>query len=355
MFQGWEILLKTHDIQGILLHSRHMKGYVGGLFSDSGWVLITENKRIMWVDGRYYEMMKQKNRDFELYLIKNEEAFFKDLKSKLEKKGIKRLGVEFQLGIGTCQMIEKFIATRLVPIKLEGIRQIKNQVEIDKVHRAAAVGDRVYRDLKAWIKPGISEKDIAGKIYQLVFQHGGDQVSFEPVVVSGERGAMPHGKPSDKRIAEGELLTIDFGVVYQGYCSDMTRTIKLGKVSPELEHIFEVVNAARAKGIQSVKAGIRACEVHEAVSRVIEENAYGSYFPHGTGHGVGLQVHEGPIINAESEALLEEGMIITIEPGIYIPGLGGVRIEDMVLVGQSAGLLLTQSEREGAYSNDLLI
>lgn len=226
-------------------------------------------------------------------------------------------------------------------------RMVKNEKEIARMSRAAEITDQVYQKVLKTARSGMSEKDLAKTILNSFEELGAEGLSFDTIVVSGENGALPHGQPSDKIIKEGELITTDFGCKYQGYCSDFTRTFAVGKeINPKLKEIYQIVQEAQWKGIQAVKTGVNCNEIDQIVRDYIQQKGYGEYFAHSTGHGLGIEVHEAPSISTRDNTLLQPGMIITIEPGIYIPDLGGVRIEDDVLVTKNGYVLLTQSPRE---------
>ncbi|CAG8749054.1 9349_t:CDS:2, partial [Ambispora leptoticha] len=193
-------------------------------------------------------------------------------------------------------------------IEVGKLRAIKTEKEIKRMRQAAQITDQTYQKVLKLIKPGMSEKELAKLIRHVFEEFGAEELSFDTIVVSGKNGALPHGQPSDKLIKEGELITIDFGCKYQEYCSDFTRTFALG--------------------IQAVKPGIKCSEIDQIVRDYIQQKGYGKYFIHSTGHGLGIEVHEAPSVSARDNTVLQPGMVITIEPGIYIPELGGVRIED---------------------------
>jgi len=224
---------------------------------------------------------------------------------------------------------------------------IKTEKEIARMSQAGKVTDQVYQKILKVVRPGMSEKEVAQLIRNYFEEKGINFLSFDTIIVSGKNGALPHGQPSDKIIQVGELVTVDFGCKYQGYCSDFTRTFAVGKeISPKFEEIYQIVQEAQIKGIQAVRAGVKCSEIDKIVRNYIQKKGYGEYFSHGTGHGLGIEIHEEPYVSSQSNIVLQSGMVITIEPGIYIPDLGGVRIEDSVLVKENGHELLTNSPRE---------
>jgi len=209
---------------------------------------------------------------------------------------------------------------------------IKTPEQILNIMKASAMGDMCFSHMLGYIKTGMTEMQIANEIERVLLSLGSEGLSFTTICVSGNRTAFPHGEPSEKIIAEGDFITLDFGAVVNGYCGDMTRTVAMGKVTGEQRKVYNIVLAAQLAGIDSIKAGVSCFDVDKAVRDIIVEAGYGEYFVHGTGHGVGTQVHEAPTLNSKSEEILEEYMPVTIEPGIYMPEKFGVRIEDLAIV-----------------------
>lgn len=223
---------------------------------------------------------------------------------------------------------------------------IKNEKEIEIISRAAALGDRCFSHILGFIKPGMSEKEVAAEIDRFLFENGAEGLAFPTICVSGERSCLPHGEPSDKFIQKGEFLTLDFGAVIDGYCGDMTRTVAIGSVTPEMRRVYDTVLEAQLAAIDFIKAGVRCFDADKIARDIITDAGYGEYFPHGLGHGVGKQVHEAPTLNSKSEEILAENMVITIEPGIYIPDRFGVRIEDLAIVTEFGIINKVKSAKE---------
>jgi Xaa-Pro aminopeptidase len=215
---------------------------------------------------------------------------------------------------------------------VEGLRLIKDDEEIAAIRRASAMLEPVYAALVEEGFGGRTEFDIAWRIHQLVRDHGADGVSFDPIVASGEAGALPHAEPRRVVIEQGSMITVDLGAKLDGYCSDCTRTFAVGPPPAELEEIYQLVLRAQLAGLDAVRPGATGVDADALVRRTISEAGHGEHFQHGTGHGVGLEIHEDPRLSTTSTATLEPGMIVTVEPGVYVPGLGGVRIEDLVVV-----------------------
>ncbi|WP_010477151.1 aminopeptidase P family protein [Thermococcus zilligii] len=232
----------------------------------------------------------------------------------------------------------------LSPVMRE-LRMRKDSNEIEAMEQAAKVADRVFEEVLSWDIPGMREKELALKI-ELRIRELSDGISFEPIVASGENAANPHHAPGDRRIRKGDIVILDYGAKVRGYCSDITRTIAVGQPDAKLVEVYDVVKEAQENAYRAVREGVKAREVDRAARETIAKAGYGEYFTHRTGHGLGLEIHEEPYISPEGEVTLEDGMTFTIEPGIYIPGLGGVRIEDDVLVDGGRGKRLTRARGE---------
>lgn len=337
--------IKTNNIEALLLNSRYQKGYVCDLFSSSGWVFIYKEEVYILVDGRYYEEVKAQKNTGHVIRIENKAEMLSYIKQKVQLNNIKSLTVENNLDIKT--YLELKTLAQVDVSELKTFRSIKKEWEIEKIRKAAVIGDMVFEKIKEYIKPGVSEQEIASQIVYLSYKFGGDKHSFEPVVVSGERGAIPHGKPGKRNIQNGDLVTMDFGVEFEHYASDMTRTIAVGEIqNSKLKEIYEIVLEAQKRAIEVVKSGIKVETIDKIARDYISKQGYGEYFVHNTGHGLGLEVHEYPNIAPNTDIKLKEGMVITIEPGIYLPNIGGVRIEDDILVTKNGFEILTKSPKE---------
>jgi len=225
------------------------------------------------------------------------------------------------------------------------LRMRKDEREIGMMKHAAEIADRVFDEVLGWDLIGMRERELALKV-ELTIRALGDGISFPPIVASGENAANPHHEPGERRLRKGDLVILDYGARWKGYCSDITRTIALGRPKERLVEIYGIVKEAQEKAYRSVREGIPAREIDRVARETIERAGYGVYFTHRTGHGLGLDVHEEPYIGPDGEVVLENGMTFTIEPGIYVPGLGGVRIEDDVVVSNGRGKRLTEADRE---------
>lgn len=223
---------------------------------------------------------------------------------------------------------------------------IKTPEEIMKILKAAAMGDICFSHILDYMKVGMSELQVADEIERVLRSLGAENLAFPTICVSGIRTELPHGEPSEKAIEEGDFVTMDFGAVVEGYCGDMTRTVAMGYVTEQQQQVYDIVLDAQRRGLAAVKSGVRCFDVDKICRDIITEAGYGEMYIHGTGHGVGREVHEAPILNAKSEDVLAEYMPVTIEPGIYIPGKFGVRIEDLAIVTEFGIINTVQSEKE---------
>jgi Xaa-Pro aminopeptidase len=237
------------------------------------------------------------------------------------------------------------LALRPVREVVENLAQVKDKGELALMTRAGKIADRVFRDLIGKILPGMTELDLASEISWLIRRHGGEREAFEAIVASGPRGALPHARPSARKLRAGEFVTIDFGVTVKGYSSDMTRTVALGRAPAKLRRAYQAVEEAHGAALRAAHAGMRASDLDAVARRRIDAYGFGRYFVHSLGHGLGLRVHERPRVSSLSKEILRDRSVITIEPGVYIPAVGGVRIEDAVILGKYSAQLLTHSPR----------
>ena len=234
----------------------------------------------------------------------------------------------------------------LESIDLSDIRMIKDKKELDLLLKAASIADEAFVKLLEDIQPGRTERSLAGRLEYYMRALGSEKTSFDTIVASGARSALPHGMASDKVIEVGDFITFDFGAVYKGYHSDITRTVVLGMATPWHKEIYSLVEAAQLKALREAKVGMTGKELDAIARDTIASCGYGDYFVHGTGHGVGLEIHEMPNINKRGTTVLQTGMVFTIEPGIYIPGKGGVRIEDSVVLTEDGARALNGVKKQ---------
>jgi len=317
--------------------------------------LVTADHAIAFIDARYYEVAsKQAVADqWEVVLARHEvrERAVETITDIVatDRDTRSRIGIEDTMGYGTfIKWQDELDAYEIVATHrlIEEVREIKDADEIDRIDRAQAITDKVFAQMLEFIKPGMTEQEVALELELALRRAGAEALAFAPIVAAGINGSMPHAMPSDYRIQVGDLITMDFGAQLDGYKSDMTRTICVGPASDRQKEIYGIVAAAQQAGLDAVKADKPAIEVDIAARSVIEEAGFGEQFGHGTGHGVGLVIHEPPSLSPISEGTLKENSLITIEPGIYVEGELGIRIEDLVVVTPEGHRNLTRSPKE---------
>ncbi|AHF57673.1 aminopeptidase P family protein [Spiroplasma eriocheiris] len=343
--------LTQHNVEGILFHSPVNRLWFSKFASSEGYLLYTKDESILFLDGRYITAGKEHAKNVtrvELMATNNANGFFGTLSKALTKHQVKSLAFESDfLVYSHYQMIDKALGdVTLKPVDFTELRAIKDNEEVNLIKKACAIGDSAIANVIKKITVGMTEREVEQIILNTFIEMGAEQPSFETIVASGIRGALPHGKASDKVINNNELVTIDFGCIYQGYCSDTTRTIGLGQPSAKMLEIYDVVYQVQKLGIAAIKPGVTTKEIDDICRNYIIEKGYGEYFTHSTGHGLGIEVHEFPRVSPFCNVPLKPGMVITVEPGIYIPDLGGVRIEDDILVTEDGHQLLTEAQRE---------
>jgi Xaa-Pro aminopeptidase len=321
--------------------------YLCGFSGSDGVLLLARDEAWFLCDSRYTTQAAEEVRGAE---IREFSAKYEAVCSLITDKNIRRFGIEatHMLVSDFRQLSERLDGCELVGIgaALDSIRSCKDQDEIEILGRVAGLASASLQAVLVSLVPGVRETDFALELEIEMRRRGAEARAFDFIVASGERGAMPHGRASDKLLRSGELVTIDFGAVKDGYHSDETVTVAIGRPSDRGREIHDIVRQAHDRAIAAVRPGI-SCRDLDAVARdYIREQGYGDYFGHGLGHGVGLEIHEKPVVSPRGEAAVEEGMVFTIEPGIYIPGFGGVRIEDTVAVTADGCVILTQAPKD---------
>lgn len=324
------------------------KYYLTCFHSTSFDIIITQGDNYLLTDFRYIEAA-QSLKDIYKIIETNRDYGLKDFLKNMEKQGLRNIALEFKdASVDFYRTVEGNMpsaALKAFDGVVEKIRSVKDDAEIEYTAEAERIGDEAFSYILGIIRPGISEKEIALRLELKMRELGASGLSFDTICVSGVRTSLPHGEPSEKLIEPGDFVTMDFGCRYMGYCSDMTRTVAVGRVSDEQRSVYETVLRAQLAGLDAVRAGAKAIEVDAAARRVITDAGCGEYFGHGTGHGTGLEIHEAPTANTKSKDILEENMLLTVEPGIYMAGRFGVRIEDLCVVKESGIIDLTKSEK----------
>ncbi|MDP4125816.1 MAG: Xaa-Pro peptidase family protein [Bacillota bacterium] len=323
-------------------NGRYMSGFTGG----EATLFITSERACLLTDFRYIEQARVQAPDFEI--VKTGLDHFEVL-SELGQKA-QRVGFEgdFITFLGYERLKDALPQAELLslPDLVSHLRSVKDKSEIELIRKAVRIADDAFAEVLKTVEIGQTEEEIGLNLEYAMRRAGASGGSFDFIVASGLRSSMPHGTASSKQIQLGEFLTMDFGAIYQGYCSDITRTVFLGEPEEKHREVYEIVLAAQLAGIKAVAPGRTGKDVDAVARKIITDAGYGDYFGHGLGHSVGLAIHEGPNLNMREERVLEPGMVITVEPGIYIPDWGGVRIEDIVLVTETGCEVLTQAPKD---------
>ena len=340
-----EKLLDYDEYSAHLITSPENLYYFSGFTGGEGALFIDRENRILLTDSRYTYQAKEEAKDF--WVIDTAETPLSEFLKKFQKKVI-----GFEDGFVT---FKEFLGLKkasgenaLIPAsdKISAVRMIKDEYEIGLISKAAEIADKAFSYILDKIVAGKTEREISLDLEYFMFKEGANGLSFETIAASGVRSAMPHGVATDKVIEKGDFLTLDFGCKFKGYCSDMTRTVVIGKASEKQKEIYNTVLDAQKCALSEISAGALAKVVDSAARNYIKDKGYGKYFGHGLGHSLGLLVHEKPSCSPKSEDILTENMLMTVEPGIYIEDFGGVRIEDLVVVKNDGFINLTKSTKE---------
>lgn len=321
--------------------------YLTGFTGTSGYVIITPKRAILLTDFRYREQAPKQAPHFEV--IEHGADVYASIQEILKECGEERIGFEQEHVTYEQyeQLKEKVELAQWVPVKniVSQIRLKKDEEEVAVIREACALADQAYQHVLSYLKPGVREKDIALELEFFMRKHGAASSSFDTIVASGERSSLPHGVASDRVMQLGDLVTLDFGAYYKGYCSDLTRTVMLGEPEAKQREIYDIVLEAQLNVLQHIKPGMTGKEADQLAREIIQDYGYGDNFGHGTGHGIGMEIHEGPRLSPRGEEPLQPGMVVTVEPGIYLPNYGGVRIEDDILITETGIEILTHSEK----------
>jgi Xaa-Pro aminopeptidase len=334
-------------IDGLLIASNYNRRYISNFTGSAGVVLISNDKALFITDFRYVEQASKQCEGFEV--VQHTGSIIEEVATQAKKLGINKLGFEQDhVSFASYRSYETAVEGELVPVSglIEKLRLIKTASEIKILKEAADIADAAFKHILDFIAPGKTELEVSNELEFFMRKAGATSSSFDIIVASGYRSALPHGVASDKLIETGDFVTLDFGAYYKGFISDITRTVAVGQPSAKLKEIYDIVLEAQLRGMAGIKPGMTGKQADALTRDYITEKGYGEYFGHSTGHGIGLEVHEGPSLSAKSDIVLEPGMIVTVEPGIYIPGIGGVRIEDDTQITETGNETLTHSTKE---------
>ena len=333
-----------------LILSEENRLYFTEFPASDGALLATPYGAVFYTDSRYTEAAAAKiGADF----VRDSENMYKELREQFEEYGINTVAIENdRITLADYEELKnklpgtEFNPTAALSRAVEEIRLVKSDAELDKMRAAQAIAERAFDHMLGYIRPGMTEKQVQLELDFYMLSHGAEALSFETIAVAGKKSSMPHGVPGDNVIQPGDFLTLDFGAVVDGYHSDMTRTVAVGQPTEKQKEVYAVVLEAQLAGLAALKDGISGFDADKAARDVIEQAGYGQCFGHGTGHGVGVEIHEAPRLSPKSKATLQTGNVVTVEPGIYLPGEFGVRIEDMAVITDDGCENLTHCPKE---------
>jgi len=338
--------MSDHGLSGMLITKPENRRYFSGFSGSAGMLLISDKASKLLTDFRYVEQATVEAEQFEI--VRYATSAYEKLAEITNKLDVATIGFEsdFVTYDMHSTLAEYMPNINLRPVQIDALRMVKDVNEVDSIRKAVKIADQAFSHILTYIKPGISELAVARQLEYHMGKLGAEKPAFDTIVASGKRGALPHGKASQKIMELGDFVTMDFGAVYQGYHSDITRTICIGTATAKQREIYEIVLAAQLAGVQAVYPGKTGKTIDAVARKIIANAGYGEYFGHGLGHSVGLAIHEEPRLSpANTQTILMENMVVTVEPGIYLPEWGGIRIEDTVLVSADGCKILTASSK----------
>ncbi len=326
--------LLGEQADGLLLTSRYSRHYGAEYDIAEGIAVVSAKGCRYFTDSRYIEAAENGIKGFAVIMTDRAHPYSQLINEAIADFGITTLGYEENyLTVAELRGFEEKLNAKLIPMhkQISAFRAVKEDWELDNMRKAQAITDKAFSEMLGRIKAGMTEKELQAELIYCLYKNGGEGLSFDPIVVSGPNTSLPHGVATDRVIREGDFVTMDFGVLYNGYCSDMTRTVAVGYATEEMEKVYNTVLQAQLAGLAATRAGVAGREVDAAARQVIIDAGYGDYFGHGYGHSLGLEVHESPSPNAANENPMPAGAVASAEPGIYLPGKFGVRIEDVTI------------------------
>lgn len=340
--------LLGEEVDGLLLTSRYSRYYGAEFDIAEGVAIVTKGGCRYFTDSRYIESAQNGIQGFEVLEVNRENPYSKLLNQAITDFGVKTLGFEEEyLTVMEFNAYKNKLEADLVPYseRINSFRIVKEEWEFDLMRKAQEITDKAFSEVITRVKIGMTEKELQAELIYCLLKNGADGLSFDPIVVSGPNTSLPHGVAGDRQIQEGDFITLDFGALYKGYCADMTRTVAVGYATEEMKKVYETVLAAQKAGIATTRAGVTGKEIDGAARQVITDAGYGQYFGHGYGHGLGLEVHEMPSCSVGGETPMPVNTICSAEPGIYLPGKFGVRIEDVVIFQEDGCEDITKSPK----------
>ena len=342
------LTLLDGEVDGLLLTSRYSRHYGAEYDIAEGVAVVSKAGCRYFTDNRYTEAAMNGIKGFEVLDVAKGGGYVKCINKCIEDFGITTLGFEENyLNVAEYMMYEKNVNAKLVPFtkQINGFRAVKEEWELAIMRKAQAITDKAFAEVCPRIKVGMTELELQAELIYCLYKNGATGLAFDPIVVSGPNSSLPHGVASERVIQEGDFVTMDFGALYNGYCADMTRTVAVGYATEEMEKVYNTVLEAQLAGLAVSKAGVPGKDVDGAARKVITDAGYGEYFGHGYGHSLGLEVHENPSPNSRNENPMPVGAVASAEPGIYLPGKFGVRIEDTCVFLEDGIEILTKSPK----------
>ncbi|KXH80732.1 Xaa-Pro peptidase family protein [Sporosarcina sp. HYO08] len=340
------------QVDGLIVNGDWNRRYLSGFTGSNGILIVTADDVRFVTDYRYFEQAeKQTGLDVVLHAehTGHKHKIYDEVAKQVKQMGIRKLGFEQQhLNYGNYARLETLLDTTLVPTYdvVENLRMVKSAEEIENIRISTKITDDAFVHILEIIRPGMTELDVAGELESFIKKNGGLTGTFSPIVASGKRASLPHGRASDKVLEKGDMITIDFGTNYNGYWSDISRVVALGEPSDTLKEVHQVVHRAFTNCIDHLKPGLTDQEVDQYMREVLIETGYNEVSGTGTGHGIGLEVHEKPLFSVDSEKILLPNMVVTVEPGVYVKDVGGARVEDMLLITEEGCEVLSPSTKE---------
>lgn len=338
------------SVDAVMILSEENRLYFTGFASSDGCLLIKKDRAVFFTDSRYIEAAAKAITGCE---VRETDDFTVQFTQLLESWDVKRVGIESEkLTVSRFAQYQSrfspvvFVADGEIDSLITAMRSVKSEEELACIETAQKIAEDAFAHIVNFIAVGRTEREVALELDFYMLRHGAEAVSFETIAVSGANSSMPHGVPSQKKLAKGDLLTLDFGAVYRGYHSDMTRTVAIGCADDEQRAVYELVLAAQQTCLAGLREGLSGVDADALAREVIQNSGYGAFFSHGTGHGVGIEIHESPNLSPRSVAALVCGNVVTVEPGIYLPGRFGVRIEDMAVITKDSCRNLTSAPKE---------
>lgn len=341
--------LRERGLDAVLVTGEKDQRFVAGFPFTDGAVLVTKERAFLVTDSRYFEAASRAvDSAVTVVMYDRAKPLAQWLRALAVGESVRRLGAqEDSLSHSRFVEWERALGLQLEPAGelLRALRGAKTEQEIALMRQAQEISERALEEALALIRPGMTERELMAELVYRMLRHGSEGNSFDPIVVAGARTSMPHGVPGDNVIRAGDFVTMDFGCIKGGYCSDMTRTVAVGKPSDEMINVYDTVLRAQLAGIAAARAGIPGRDIDDAARRVIAEGGFGEHFGHGFGHGLGLDIHEPPNANPSGDTPMPEGAVCSAEPGIYLPGRFGVRIEDVMVLRRWGAELITRAPK----------